>query len=116
MCVSDEHLFDEENPVSGEVKSAAAPRKRRSKKKEAAAAFRSATTFEDDYARLEAIIAEIERPDLPLQELIAKFEEGVRLIRQCTKFLQEARLRIEEHIEEKNGTYTLKDLPVEEPD
>lgn len=114
MCVLDEHLFDEGTPVPAETKSTGgSPRKKRSAKKAARGGSTPAATFEEKYARLEALIAEIDQPDLPLERLVEKFEEGVFLIRECSRFLHEARLRVEEHIEEKNGTYTLKDLPAE---
>jgi len=110
--VPDEHLFNESTSSTGEIKpSSSASHKKRSTKKAAKGSRKSSVTFEEKYARLEAIIAEIERPDLPLEELIARFEEGVQLVRECARFLQDAKLRVEQHIEEKDGTYTLKELP-----
>jgi len=109
--VDDEHLFDEGSAVPIEPKPAGgSSRKKRAVKKPASASRKPVEAFERKYTRLEAVISEIEKPDLPLEELITKFEEGVQLIRECTQFLHEAKLRIEEHIEEKDGTYVLKGL------
>ena len=33
--------------------------------------------FEDDLARIEAIVAKLEREEMPLDEALARFEEGV---------------------------------------
>lgn len=51
--------------------------------------------FEDAIDRLEIIIESMETGDTPLDELIAKFEEGSTLLKACYKKLQAAELRIE---------------------
>jgi len=65
--------------------------------------------FEDAFARLEALVAEMERGDLPLEGLLAKFEEGVGLVRSCNAFLRQAQLRVEQFVEVKDGQWVLKD-------
>ena len=52
-------------------------------------------TFEDAIDRIETILESMENGDTPLDELIAKFEEGSTLIKTCQKKLQEAELKIE---------------------
>ncbi len=66
--------------------------------------------FEESYSRLQSIIQALEREDTPLEDVVRKFEEGVKLIRDCSEFLKSAKLRIEKYIEEKDGTYTIKGL------
>jgi len=50
--------------------------------------------FEDALARLEDIVARLEGGDLPLEEALAVFEEGVRLTRHCSRRLTEAERKV----------------------
>ena len=54
-------------------------------------------TFEDSVDRLEAIIEAMEKGDTPLAELVARFEEGSKLLKHCQAQLEEAELKIEKH-------------------
>ncbi len=54
-------------------------------------------TFEDSVARLEALIEAMENGDTPLAELVAQFEEGSKLLKDCQAQLTEAELKIEQH-------------------
>ena len=51
--------------------------------------------FEDALARLEAIVAEMEKGDLPLDDMLCRFEEGRALVGRCTGELESIRRRIE---------------------
>lgn len=53
-------------------------------------------TFEESVERLEGLIQAMENGDTPLAELVAKFEEGSKLLRQCQAQLKEAELKIEQ--------------------
>lgn len=58
-------------------------------------------SFEEALRRLEAIAEQIERGDIGLEESIARYEEGVGLIRLCRDILARAELRIQElHLSE----------------
>ena len=52
-------------------------------------------TFEDSLARLEQIVSQLETGNLPLEESLRVFEEGVTLARRCARYLEEAEKRIE---------------------
>jgi exodeoxyribonuclease VII small subunit len=52
-------------------------------------------TFEAQLASLERIVRELERGDLPLEQSLELFEQGVRLSRECQERLNEAERRIE---------------------
>ena len=52
--------------------------------------------FEDDLARLESIIESMEDGEVPLDELIVKYEKGVQLLKACQTRLREAELKIAE--------------------
>ena len=54
-------------------------------------------TFEDSVARLEALIEAMENGDTPLADLVAKFEEGSKLLKNCQAQLTEAELKIKQH-------------------
>ncbi len=55
--------------------------------------------FEDALEKLEAIVAELEAGELPLQEALDKFEKGMALKKLCEQKLTEAEARIEQYVE-----------------
>jgi exodeoxyribonuclease VII small subunit len=54
----------------------------------------SEPTFEDALSQLEALVARLEAGDLPLEEALSAFEEGVRLTRLCSARLEDAERRV----------------------
>ena len=60
-----------------------------------AASATGATNFEGQLASLERIVRELERGDLPLEQSLELFEQGVKLSRECQERLNEAERRIE---------------------
>lgn len=55
-----------------------------------------ALTFEDAVKRIETIVQTLERGDLPLEESLRLFEEGIRLSRASQGKLDGAQKRVEE--------------------
>ncbi|MCI8909299.1 MAG: exodeoxyribonuclease VII small subunit [Oscillibacter sp.] len=53
-----------------------------------------AMTFEQQLQRLEAIVAALEKGDAPLAESLALFEEGTKLIGNCSKQLDQAEQQV----------------------
>ena len=53
-------------------------------------------TFEKSVERLEGLIQAMENGDTPLADLVAKFEEGSKLLNHCQARLTEAELKIEQ--------------------
>lgn len=51
--------------------------------------------FETALADLESIVARMESADLPLEEMISGYEEGIRLLGICEKRIAAARQRVE---------------------
>ena len=47
-------------------------------------------TFEDAIGRIDAIVKKLERGDAPLNESLAMFEDGTKLINVCSKMLDDA--------------------------
>ena len=50
--------------------------------------------FEGSMARLEEIVSLLERGDAPLDQAMALFEEGAKLLRECTRQLDEAEQKV----------------------
>ncbi len=51
--------------------------------------------FEECLQRLEKIVAELEKGDIPLEKSLALFEEGMQLSNACRKELEEAEGKVE---------------------
>lgn len=52
-------------------------------------------TFESALSQLESIVARLEDGDLPLEESLKLFEEGIRLSRFCNQKLNEVQKKVE---------------------
>lgn len=59
--------------------------------------------FEDSMKKLEEIAAELEKNDLDLDSSVSKFEEGMKLSKQCSKMLEDAEKRISILINNEDG-------------
>ncbi len=66
-------------------------------------------TFEEAMARLETIVAGLEKGDVPLEEAMGLFEEGTALMKQCSQALDKAEQKVAKLISAADGS------PVEEP-
>lgn len=51
-------------------------------------------SFEENMENLEKIVTELEKGDLNLDESIAKFEDGIKISKECNKILEEAEKKI----------------------
>jgi exodeoxyribonuclease VII small subunit len=72
-------------------------------------------TFEGSLKRLEEIVSQLEGNTLELEQSLAIFEEGVKLVRFCTGRLDEAERRIEILLTDKEGRLRAEPFP-EEPE
>ncbi len=70
--------------------------------------------FEAALARLEEIVKELETGELPLEQSLKLFEEGIKLSRICNKRLEEAERRVEILLKDKAGNISAQ--PFEEPE
>lgn len=61
-------------------------------------------SFEAALGKLEAIVESMESGEVPLAELLAKFEEGTKLLKICEVRLKDAELKIEQLKKQKDGT------------
>ncbi len=67
----------------------------------------SELSFEQAIGRLEEVVAELERGDIPLEEAIKLFGEGTKLAGVCRQKLDWAEQQVEMLVEE-NGEWTKK--------
>lgn len=64
--------------------------------------------FEEALQKLETVVEAMEADDLPLETLLAKYEEGARLVRICQQKLAEAELKIQQLERTAAGELALK--------
>jgi exodeoxyribonuclease VII small subunit len=51
-------------------------------------------SFEENIENLEKIVSELEKGDLNLDDSVSKFEEGIKISKECNKILEEAERKI----------------------
>ena len=54
----------------------------------------SKENFEESMKNLEGIVTELEKGNLNLDESVKKFEEGMKIAKQCNKILEDAEKKI----------------------
>ena len=69
-------------------------------------------SFEAELTRLEALAERMENGELPLDELMAAFEEGNTIARGLQSRLEQAKARLQEVKVQKDGTVTATPSPV----
>lgn len=70
--------------------------------------------FEEALKKLETIVAAMETEDLPLETLLARYEEGTRLARTCQEKLAEAELKIQQLEKTAAGEMKLKPVALQD--
>lgn len=60
-------------------------------------------SFEEKMKKLEEIATELEKGDLDLDNSVTKFEEGMRLSKECSEMLEKAEKKITMLIKDENG-------------
>jgi exodeoxyribonuclease VII small subunit len=61
-------------------------------------------SFEESLKHLESIIARLEKGDLPLEESVRLFEEGVRLSNACKAEIEAAEGKVQILLKQKDGS------------
>ncbi len=70
--------------------------------------------FEEALQNLEKVVEMMEADELPLETLLAKYEEGIKLVKICQDKLAEAELKIQQLEKNTAGDFKLKPLEVTE--
>ena len=76
----------------------------------------AALPFDRALAEFKAVVEKLESGNLPLEESIALFEQGVMLQRRCERMLSEAELRFQRLVESAGGKVRALDLSLGEAD
>ena len=56
--------------------------------------------FESSLKELESIVEKLEEENINLEDSVKSFEEGVNLVKQCQKHLQDAELKIKKLLDD----------------
>jgi exodeoxyribonuclease VII small subunit len=72
--------------------------------------------FEEALKKLETIVESMEAEDLPLETLLARFEEGTKLAKICQTKLSEAEVKIQQLEKNAAGELSLKPVELEKND
>ena len=66
-------------------------------------------SFEDKMQQLEQVVSELEKGDMNLDESLVKFEDGMKLAKECNKILEDAEKKVIILLE-KNGEIEEEDF------
>lgn len=66
-------------------------------------------TFEQTLARLEAIAVALDRDDLPLEQALVLFEEGIVRLREASAALSEAEGKVRTLVEQADGVFEVRE-------
>jgi exodeoxyribonuclease VII small subunit len=69
--------------------------------------------FEDSLKQLETIVNQLEKGDLPLEESIKLFEEGIQLSSACKEELEAAEGKIQLLLRQRDGSLKPEPFPLQ---
>ncbi len=72
-------------------------------------------SFEQAIQKLETIVEEMESQDLPLENLLSRFEEGTKLAKVCQTKLADAEVKIQQLERNAKGDLTTKPVDLDNP-
>ena len=69
--------------------------------------------FEEALKKLESVVEAMESDDLPLETLLARYEEGARLVKICQEKIAEAEVKIQQLENNAAGEMKLKPFGID---
>lgn len=66
--------------------------------------------FEEALKGLEKIVDKLERGDMPLDETLSEYENGIKLYKKCVSLLDEAEKKIQILVKDENGSFSTRDF------
>jgi exodeoxyribonuclease VII small subunit len=66
-------------------------------------------TFETSLHQLEEIVEALESGEVPLDETLKKFEDGMKLVKHCHEKLNEAEKKLKILVKDKSGNFSVED-------
>jgi exodeoxyribonuclease VII small subunit len=73
------------------------------------------STFEESLKKLESVVDQLEKGDLPLEESLKLFEEGVGFSAVCKQELDAAEGKVQLLIKQRDGSLKTETFPTERP-
>ena len=70
-------------------------------------------TFEESLKKLETIVDQLEKGDLPLEQSLKLFEEGVGLSATCKQELDAAEGKVQTLIKQRDGSFKTEPFPTD---
>ncbi|HVH38830.1 MAG TPA: exodeoxyribonuclease VII small subunit [Gemmatimonadaceae bacterium] len=67
------------------------------------------SSFENTLKRLEQIANSLDRDDIPLEDALVLFEEGIAKLREATTALAEAEGKVQTLIEQSQGVFEVRE-------
>jgi exodeoxyribonuclease VII small subunit len=77
---------------------------------------KQAIDLEKALSDLEELVEELESGDLPLEEAMKKFEDGIKLTRSCQTALKDAEQKVEVLLKSAGGDEALEDFDIDSDD
>jgi len=71
---------------------------------------KKSVNLEKSLADLEALVEELESGELPLDQAMKKFEQGIKLTRNCQTILKDAEQKVEVLLKSADGEESLQDF------
>ncbi len=68
--------------------------------------------FEDALKGLEDVVDRLEKGDLPLDETLSEYENGIKLYKQCIALLENAEKKIQILVKDENGGFRARDFDI----
>ncbi|MEK6570484.1 MAG: exodeoxyribonuclease VII small subunit [Bacteroidota bacterium] len=74
----------------------------------------SKSSFEASLKRLEKIVESLEQGNVPLEDAMRMYEEGIELSRSCIEKLTQAELKLKKLAKKIDGSFDLTDIETED--
>jgi len=71
---------------------------------------KKSVNLEKSLADLDALVEELESGELPLDKAMKKFEQGIKLTRNCQSILKDAEQKVEVLLKSADGEESLQDF------
>lgn len=70
-------------------------------------------SFEESLKQLETVVESLEKGDIPLEESLRLFEEGMRLSAVCKQELDAAEGKVQKLIKQRDGSFATEPFPTD---
>jgi exodeoxyribonuclease VII small subunit len=70
-------------------------------------------SFEEAYARLENAVVALQDGQMPLEQALRHYEEGMKLAQHCNELLQKAELRVQQLRVDSDGLVVVQPLELQ---